>query len=408
MAPFNKILTKAKEAAKGRLDPSRFPLVVKNLSALAKKSRDRLRRRKKLEIMVDKLSKKKNKSESVKLFLLQVKDARKQIRYIDAIAKILEDNSGRQLQMKLDKDGFVKLQKLKPEKGSILEKMNTAPYFYFAMMNYLYNDDGLRRRRKKLCFVVKRLAYNKSESARLFLDQVEKSKKDLRYFDLIAKVVEDNSDCYPTMKLTKNGYIQICILNPESGSILKNMDKSMSLFHHVMLNYRHDKVLPFSKNRGGMTGDHLKGKMRNNPYTQLRLLAHELNLFRKSEDKPEFKQGKKFGLPLHQTIFDIKKKKFRNPFNETMMLRTEAGKYLFKKCLYHEDAGHMSSRTWATTAAAAERRFDRIVKNVCALLIDAIDGEGGDAFCKAMGRGWSHPVARENNLALLRKRMSED
>ncbi len=261
-------------------------------------------------------------------------------------------------------------------------------------------------RRKKLESVVEKLAGNTSASAKLFLDQVEKARKDPRYLDLIANVVEDNDGRYLQMILNHRGYIVLQKLKPESGSILEKMEKTYPSFHLVMLNYRYGKVLPFSKNRGGMTGDHLDDKMSNNPYTQLRLLAHELNSFRKSEDKPQFKQGKTFNLPLHQTIFDRKKKKFKKPFNARMMLRTRAGKYLVDSCHYYEGACYTGSRTWATTAAAAERRFDRIVKNVCLLLIDAIDGEGGDAFCKAMGPGWSNSIARANNVALLRKRAS--
>ncbi len=277
---------------------------------------------------------------------------------------------------------------------SKLKKMQNFKKRYYA-----------RVRAEKLESVVKKLSGNTSRSARLFLDQVEKARKDMRYFDLIAKVVEDNDGRYLQMKLNQFGYLQLQKLNPKSGSILEKMKKSMPLFHLVMLNYRYGEVLPFSTNRGGMTGDHLDDKMSNNPYKHLRLLATELNLFRNSEDKPEFKQGKQFPLPLHKMIFDRKKKKFKKPFNARMMLRTRAGRYLVQSCRYYEGAGKDSSRTWATTAGAAERRFNRIVKNVCALLIDAINGEGGDAFCKAMGRGWSHPIARANNLDLLRKRM---
>ena len=247
-------------------------------------------------------------------------------------------------------------------------------------------------------------------SSNLFAGQVNRAvASDGRYLHLIARLVEDNSGRPLQMKLTEDGYIKIQNLKPVPGTILDEINQSMILFHLVLLNYRDGKVHSFDDGSGGLNGDHMKDKLSNNPYSEVRLVAFEINLFRKSEGKTEndFKVGGRFGLPLHTTIFDCETKTFKAPFNPKMLRRTSAGRKLVDNFKYYPGATRLGSTTWATSKGAACRKFKLIVKLVCKVFIDAIEGEGGDEFCKAMGNGWCDPAARANNLEYLRERMNE-
>ena len=264
----------------------------------------------------------------------------------------------------------------------------------------------------QLAKVTRDYRVKKNKSSNLFVGQVDRAvASDGRYVHLIARLVEDNSGRPLQMALTDRGYIQILNLKPVSGTILDEMKQSRIYFHLVLLNYRDGKIHSFSKEgSGGLNGDHMKDKLSNNPYNEVRLLAFEINTFRQSEGKTEndFKVGKPFGLPLHQTIFDNKTKTFKAPFNPKMLRRTSAGRNLVDNFKYHTGVSAWGSRKWATSKRAACRKFKLIVKLVCKVFIDAIEGESGDEFCKAMGNGWSDPAARANNLEYLRQRIDDE
>ena len=263
----------------------------------------------------------------------------------------------------------------------------------------------------QLAKVTREYRVKNNASSNLFVGQVDRAvASDGRYLHLIARLVEDNSGRPLTMKLDSGGYIKINKLKPVPGTILDKMKQSMISFHLVLLNYRDNKLHSFCTVSGGLNGDHMKDKLSNNPYNEVRLLAKEINNFRISEGKTEndFNVGKQFDLPLHMRIFDFKTKTFKAPFNPKMLRRTSAGRKLVDNFKYHTGASYKGSRTWATSKGAACRKFKLIVKLVCKVFIDAIEGEGGDEFCKAMGNGWSDPVARANNLEYFRQRIDEE
>jgi len=234
-----------------------------------------------------------------------------------------------------------------------------------------------------------------SKSAKLLIEQYDLATD--RYKEILAEILYDNNGKM-TLSTDSDDYIQLSKPNAKDGSILKKIGSDKPTLHKLVFAYdRGDAkaVASLSKDRGGATIDHKDGHRNNNP-DQLWKLAHEVNNFKKSEENKR-KAGKRFGLPLHKTMFtvsdpDTRKngtaKKFIAPFTKEKMMSCPSGKRLYNKYGYREGNDYRCSHKDVSRLdqKGTEVYFNRIVVDLCSFFIHLIKNDR--TFCESMGKGW--------------------
>ena len=252
-----------------------------------------------------------------------------------------------------------------------------------------------------------------NKSATMIIDQLQRGLDgDERSCVAWAKLIRDMDKKTFSAGKRKDGRIQLRNFKAVEGSLLEKVlanygKRGEVKVPHLLWFYKQGKWVKLSAKRGGLTIDHIDEDVLNNcPYTNLRLVAHELNSFRKSAKKDNF-QNRQFNLSLHPTIIDKKTKKFRAPFTRELMMSHPAGKKLTEEYGYHEGASFMSLKRWSGKNDVEKRRkrYFKIKKLVCKFLIHLI--ENHPTFCEDMSvldecHGWTNAEAKINNLEILR------